>query len=147
MVGARPSRRAIPSSAAAADLPVRPGSPPGGTPAWGADWKRAVARYYDRSLVLSVHGACQSWRGNYLDLDPTVKDQQFCDVGSQYRTGIFYVDDEQKKLAEASRAALDKSKPFKQAIVTEITPTSEFWRAEEYHQQYLEKRGLASCHI
>jgi peptide-methionine (S)-S-oxide reductase len=76
------------------------------------------------------------------NVDPTVKDQQFCDSGTQYRTGIFYVDDEQKKLAEASRAALDKSKPFKAAIVTEITRASEFYPAEDYHQDYYLKNPL-----
>ena len=60
------------------------------------------------------------------NIDPTVKDQQFCDHGSQYRSGIFYVDDEQKRLAEASKTALDRNKPFSAAIVTEITRASEF---------------------
>ena len=76
------------------------------------------------------------------NIDPTVKDQQFCDAGSQYRTGIFYVDDEQKKAAEASRAALEKSKPFKAAIVTEITRAGEFYPAEDYHQDYYLKNPL-----
>ena len=78
------------------------------------------------------------WR----NIDPTVKDQQFCDVGSQYRTGIFYVDDEQKRLAEASKAALEKSKPFKGAIVTEITRATEFYPAEDYHQDYYLKNPV-----
>src|ERR1043166_9736020 len=52
------------------------------------------------------------------NIDPTVRNQQFCDVGSQYRTGIFYVNDEQKRLADASKAALEKSKPFSSALVT-----------------------------
>jgi peptide-methionine (S)-S-oxide reductase len=76
------------------------------------------------------------------NIDPTVKDQQFCDVGSQYRTGIFYHDDEQKRLAEASKAALDKSKPFKASIVTEITPAGVFYPAEEYHQDYYLKNPV-----
>jgi len=76
------------------------------------------------------------------NIDPTVKNQQFCDVGSQYRTAIFYHDDEQKRLAEASRAALEKSKPFKAAIVTEITRATEFYPAEEYHQDYYLKNPL-----
>ena len=78
------------------------------------------------------------WR----NIDPTVKDQQFCDVGSQYRTGIFYHDDEQKRLAEASKAALEKNKPFKGPIVTEITRAAEFYPAEEYHQDYYLKNPV-----
>jgi peptide-methionine (S)-S-oxide reductase len=72
----------------------------------------------------------------WINIDPTVKNAQFCDHGSQYRSGIFYHDDTQRKLAEASKAALDKSKPFKEAIVTEITKAGEFYRAEDYHQDY-----------
>ena len=78
------------------------------------------------------------WR----NIDPTVKNRQFCDVGAQYRSGVFYQDQEQKRLAEESRAALEKSKPFKDPIVTEITLASEFWHAEEYHQDYYLKNPL-----
>ena len=78
------------------------------------------------------------WR----NIDPTVKDQQFCDVGSQYRSGIFYLDDGQKRLAELSKAAIDKSKPFKAAIVTEITRATEFYPAEEYHQDFYQKNPV-----
>ena len=73
------------------------------------------------------------------NVDPTQRDGQFCDHGSQYRTAIFYQNEEQKKLAEASKAALDKGKPFKGAIVTEIVPAPEFYRAEEYHQDFYKK--------
>ena len=76
------------------------------------------------------------------NIDPTVKDQQFCDHGSQYRSGIFYTDDEQKRLAEASKAALDRNKPFSAAIVTEITRASEFYPAEDYHQDFYLKNPL-----
>lgn len=72
----------------------------------------------------------------WMNIDPTVKNAQFCDHGTQYRSGIFYHDDAQRKLAEASKAALDKSKPFKEPIVTEITKAGEFYRAEDYHQDY-----------
>ena len=72
----------------------------------------------------------------WINIDPTVKNAQFCDHGSQYRSGVFYHDDEQRKFAEASKAALNKSKPFKAEIVTEITKAGEFYRAEEYHQNY-----------
>jgi peptide-methionine (S)-S-oxide reductase len=73
------------------------------------------------------------------NVDPTQRDGQFCDHGSQYRTGIFYHNEEQKKLAEASKAALQKNKPFKGEIVTEITAAPEFYRAEEYHQDFYKK--------
>ena len=76
------------------------------------------------------------------NIDPTVKDRQFCDSGSQYRSGIFVVDDAQKKAADASKAALDKSKPFKAAIVTEITAASTFYAAEDYHQDYYLKNPV-----
>ncbi len=76
------------------------------------------------------------------NIDPTVKDQQFCDHGSQYRSGIFYTDDEQKRLAEASKATLDRNKPFSAAIVTEITRASEFYPAENYHQDFYLKNPL-----
>lgn len=76
------------------------------------------------------------------NIDPTQRDGQFCDHGSQYRTAIFYYSDEQKRLADASKAALVKSKPFKGAIVTEITPATEFYPAEEYHQNFYQKNPL-----
>ncbi len=85
------------------------------------------------------------------NIDPTVKDRQFCDVGSQYRTVIFYHTEEQKRLAESSRAALERTKPFKEPIVTSIVAAGEFWPAEDYHQDYYKKNPLrykfyrASC--
>ena len=69
-------------------------------------------------------------------------DRQFCDVGTQYRTGIFVYDDAQRAAAEASKAALEKSKPFKEAIVTPIVTATEFWPAEEYHQDYYVKNPI-----
>ena len=69
-------------------------------------------------------------------IDPTVRNRQFCDVGTQYRTAIFYSNAEQKKIAEDSKAALVKNKPFKGKIVTEITPASAFYPAEAYHQNF-----------
>jgi peptide-methionine (S)-S-oxide reductase len=76
------------------------------------------------------------------NVDPTVKDQQFCDVGSQYRTAIFTHTEEQRKLAEASKAALMKSRPFKGEIVTPIVPAAEFTAAEDYHQDYYVKNPV-----
>ena len=79
--------------------------------------------------------------------DPTTLNRQGPDVGTQYRSVIFYHTPEQKAAAEASKAQMDASGKFKRPIVTEIVPASDFWRAEEYHQQYLAKRGLARCGI
>ena len=78
----------------------------------------------------------------WANIDPTVKNAQFCDHGTQYRSGVFYLGDEQRKLADASKAALDKSKPFKDSIVTEITKASEFYAAEDYHQDYYQKNPV-----
>ena len=78
----------------------------------------------------------------WINIDPTVRDAQFCDHGSQYRTGIFTLDAEQKRQAEESRAKLEKTKPFKAVIVTEITPAAEFWAAEDYHQDYYKKNPV-----
>jgi peptide-methionine (S)-S-oxide reductase len=79
--------------------------------------------------------------------DPTQKNRQGPDVGTQYRSGIFFHSPEQKAAAEASKASLEASGRFKRPIATEITPASTFWCAEQYHQRYLEKRGLAHCKI
>jgi peptide-methionine (S)-S-oxide reductase len=79
--------------------------------------------------------------------DPTTKNRQGPDVGTQYRSAIFVHDAEQERVARESRDRQEKSGRFRRPIVTEITPASEFWRAEEYHQRYLEKRGLAHCKI
>jgi|SRR5665213_240802 peptide-methionine (S)-S-oxide reductase len=79
--------------------------------------------------------------------DPTTLNRQGPDIGTQYRSAIFYHDQEQKELAERSKELVAASGRFKRPIVTEIVPASTFWVAEDYHQQYLEKRGLASCHI
>ena len=79
--------------------------------------------------------------------DPTTLNRQGPDVGTQYRSVIFYYSPEQEKAARASKEALGKLGKFRRPIVTQIAPAPEFNRAEEYHQRYLEKRGLASCHI
>jgi peptide-methionine (S)-S-oxide reductase len=90
--------------------------------------------------------------GKLLDVfwenhDPTQRNRQGPDVGTQYRSEIFFRSPEQKAAAEASKASLEASGRFKRPIATEITPASTFWRAEQYHQRYLEKRGLAHCKI
>jgi peptide-methionine (S)-S-oxide reductase len=78
----------------------------------------------------------------WLNHDPTVIDRQFCDRGSQYRPEIFYHSAEQKRLSEASKAKWEKVKPFKQPILTPITAASEFWPAEDYHQDYYKKNPV-----
>lgn len=78
------------------------------------------------------------WR----NIDPTARDRQFADRGTQYRTAIFYHGDEQKRLAEESREALERSGKFPHPIVTEIVPASEFYPAEEYHQAYYVKNPV-----
>lgn len=78
------------------------------------------------------------WR----NIDPLVKDRQFCDTGSQYRTAIFYHDDNQKKLAMESKLALEKSGKLKAPIVTEIVPLKQFYPAEEYHQDFYKKNPV-----
>ena len=79
--------------------------------------------------------------------DPTTKNRQGPDWGSQYRSAIFVHSPEQEKIARESKDRLQASGKWSRPIVTEITPAPEFYRAEDYHQQYLEKRGLASCHL
>jgi len=78
------------------------------------------------------------WR----NIDPTSPDRQFCDVGKQYRSAIFYHDEKQRQQAEESKRELVKTKTFKESIVTEITPASEFFPAEEYHQKYYKKNPI-----
>ena len=77
--------------------------------------------------------------------DPTQLNRQGPDIGTQYRSAIFVADDEQKRAAEASREAAQAR--FQRPIATTIEPASSFWKAEDYHQRYLEKRGLATCRI
>jgi len=77
------------------------------------------------------------------NIDPTVRDQQFCDEGTQYRTVIFFHGAQQKREAFESLAELDKTKPFKEPIVTEIVPASTFYPAEDYHQQYCRTHKIA----
>ena len=78
----------------------------------------------------------------WVNIDPTVKDRQFCDTGSQYRTSIFYHDAAQRLAAEASKAAVEKSKPFKDPLVTPIEMAGAFYPAEDYHQDYYRKNPV-----
>jgi peptide-methionine (S)-S-oxide reductase len=79
--------------------------------------------------------------------DPTQVNRQGPDFGSQYRSAIFFHTPEQEATAKKSKAALDASGKLRRPVATEITPAGPFYRAEEYHQRYLEKRGATSCHI
>lgn len=79
--------------------------------------------------------------------DPTTLNRQGPDWGSQYRSVIFYHTPEQEAAARASKEQMEHSGLFRRPIVTQIAPAAEFYRAEEYHQRYLEKRGMANCHI
>jgi peptide-methionine (S)-S-oxide reductase len=79
--------------------------------------------------------------------DPTQVNRQGPDHGAQYRTAIFFHSPEQEAAAKKSKQAIEASGKLRRPVATEITPAGPFWRAEEYHQRYLEKRGAASCHI
>ena len=79
--------------------------------------------------------------------NPTTLNRQGPDVGTQYRSVIFCYSPEQKAAAKKSKAELEKSGKFRGAIVTQIEPAPKFYRGEEYHQRYLEKRGMAHCHV
>lgn len=79
--------------------------------------------------------------------NPTTRNRQGPDVGSQYRSAIFFHTPEQEVIAQASKARLNASGQYRTPVVTEVTPAGPFYRAEDYHQRYLEKRGLARCHL
>ncbi|QJD71412.1 peptide-methionine (S)-S-oxide reductase MsrA [Marinobacterium sp. LSUCC0821] len=79
--------------------------------------------------------------------DPTTLNRQGPDVGSQYRSAIFYHSDAQKLLAQQSMEEITQLALFANPLVTTLEPAATFWRAEEYHQDYLKKRGMSSCHI
>lgn len=103
----------------------------------GTGHAEAVRVLYDPAKVSYAQLLEYFWR----HIDPTVKDRQFCDVGSQYRSAIFYRDEAQKKAAEESRAALERSGRFAR-IYTEIVPTGPFYLAENYHQAYYKKNPV-----
>jgi len=79
--------------------------------------------------------------------DPTTMNRQGPDIGSQYRSAIFFHDTAQQIAAEASRDRLAASGTYRRPVVTQIVPAVKFYPAEEYHQRYLEKNGLANCHV
>ena len=92
--------------------------------------------------VISYHDLLNVFWDNH---DPTQLNRQGPDYGSQYRSAIFFHSPGQEATAHASVAAAQPK--FRKPIVTQVVPATDFWRAEEYHQQYLEKRGLSHCHI
>ena len=98
----------------------------------------AVQIYFDKTKTNFSNLLAAYW----LTIDPLTTNQQFCDIGSQYRSVIFYHGSDQKELAEASKKTLEASGRFSQPIVTEILPVTEFYRAEEYHQDYYIKNPL-----
>jgi peptide-methionine (S)-S-oxide reductase len=98
----------------------------------------AVEVVYDPKVVSYEQLVDYFWR----TIDPTTKDRQFCDAGSPYRTAIFAQDAQQLAAAQASRASLEKAKPFKEPVVTEITLAGPFYAAEDYHQDYYKKNPL-----
>lgn len=98
----------------------------------------SVEVYYDPKKVTYEKLLDVYW----VNIDPTVKDRQFCDTGSQYRTAIFYHDEEQRKAAEESKRRVEATKPFKQPIVTQIVMAGPFYPAEEYHQDFYLKNPV-----
>lgn len=106
--------------------------------AGGTGHAEAVEITYDPARIGYAKLLEVFWR----NIDPTVRNRQFCDIGDPYRSAIFYHDAEQRRLAEQSKAALEKSRPFPQPIVTEIVPAGVFTPAEAYHQDYYLKNPV-----
>ena len=99
----------------------------------------AVRVHYDPARVQYEQLLEVFWSNH----DPTQVNRQGPDVGEQYRSAIFYHDERQREIAERSKAELDASGRFPRPIATGIVPAEEWWRAEDYHQQYYEKKGIA----
>lgn len=106
--------------------------------AGGTGHAESVEVVYDPAKVTYSKLLDYYWR----NIDPTDPQGQFCDKGTQYRSAIFYHDETQKRLAEESKKAVEKSKPFRGPLLTEIVPTSQFYPAEEYHQNFSQKNPL-----
>jgi methionine-S-sulfoxide reductase len=98
----------------------------------------AIEIQYDPSQVTYSELLDIFWK----NIEPTMLNRQFVDFWTQYRTAIFYHNEEQKRLAETSKEKLEKSGQFEKHIVTEIKPASTFYKAEEYHQKYYEKKPI-----
>jgi methionine-S-sulfoxide reductase len=98
----------------------------------------AIEVVYDPKQISYAQLLEVFWR----NIDPTASDRQFCDAGTQYRTAVFYHNEEQRRLAQASKDALERSGNFSRPIVTEILPAPTFYEAEDYHQDYYQKAPL-----
>lgn len=106
--------------------------------AGGTGHTEAIQIKYDPSKISYGELLPVFWK----NIDPTSKNGQFCDRGNQYRSGIYYHNEAQRKDAEYSLASLKQNKPFEQAIVTELKPASTFYPAEDYHQDYYQKNSI-----
>jgi len=106
--------------------------------AGGTGHAEAVQIVYDPSRIGYQKLLSRFWH----NIDPTVKNRQFCDLGDQYRSAIFYHNAEQQRLALQSKKGLEASRLFKEPIVTEVVAASQFFPAEEYHQHYYKKNPL-----
>lgn len=106
--------------------------------AGGTGHAEAVQVVFDPARIQYSQLLDVYWRNT----DPTTPNRQFCDAGTQYRPAIFYLNERQRELAEASKSALQKSRPFVEPVITEIAPAGVFWRAEEYHQNYYLKNPI-----
>ena len=106
--------------------------------AGGTGHTESIEVTFDPSKVTYKELLDVFWR----NVDPTTPNAQFCDHGNQYRTAIFYHDEKQKQLIEESKQRIESSKTFPESIVTEIAPTSEFYTAEEYHQDFYTKNPI-----
>jgi peptide-methionine (S)-S-oxide reductase len=106
--------------------------------AGGTGHAEVVQVTYDPAKITYARLLSVYWK----NIDPTVSDRQFCDIGDQYRTTLFYHNEEQRHLAETSKKILNTTKPFKEPIVTPIVPASTFYEAEGYHQDYHKKNPI-----
>jgi peptide-methionine (S)-S-oxide reductase len=106
--------------------------------AGGTGHAEAVEILFDPARISYSDLLMVFWR----NIDPTTPNRQFCDGGNQYRSAIFYHDEEQKRLAEESRREVEKTKPFKEPIVTEIVPATAFYMAEAYHQNFYKENPI-----
>lgn len=103
----------------------------------------AVEVEYNPAEVSYLELLAAFWKSH----DPTTLNRQGPDIGTQYRSAIFFHDAEQEKEALRSKDFLENEKIFRRPIVTQILPAGPFYRAEDYHQQYFEKQGIRSCHV
>lgn len=103
----------------------------------------AVLVTFDSDIITFEELVTNFWKIH----DPTTVNRQGPDIGEQYRSAIFYKSDKQKQIAERVMAELTKANKFSKPIVTEITASETWYRGEEYHQMYFEKRGGGACHV